>query len=166
VHWSVFKGWQLSRVIGFGKNLSGLLLAIFFVFVATDVFTRNVIKVPIIWLNEGSVFSFQWMTFFAGAICFYEGLHFKVSILTQHIEEEYKVALTIIEIVASSIFGVVLLVQGIQLTILNLKSFSPALGICMAWILIALPISAVGIILSVIGKTLSFIKDLKGGETR
>jgi TRAP-type C4-dicarboxylate transport system permease small subunit len=156
----------LSRIIDFGKNLSGLFLAIFFVFVATDVFARNILKVPIIWLNEGSVFAFQWMIFFAGALCFNEGLHFKVSILTQRIEEKYIVALTFIEIVASFIFGVVLLVQGIQLTILNLKSFSPALGICMAWILIALPVSAVAIILSAVGMVLSLIKDGKRRENR
>jgi TRAP-type C4-dicarboxylate transport system permease small subunit len=156
----------LGRIIDFGKNFSGFLLAIFFVFVATDVFARNILKVPIIWLNEGSVFAFQWMIFFAGALCFNERLHFKVSILPQRIEEKYKVAFTVIEIVASFIFGVVLLVQGIQLTILNLKSFSPALGICMAWILIALPVSAVAIILSAVGMVLSLIKARKRRENR
>jgi TRAP-type C4-dicarboxylate transport system permease small subunit len=156
----------VTKIIEFSKSLSGVLLAIFFVFVATDVFSRNVLKLPIIWLNEGSVFSFQWMAFFAGAICFYEGLHFRVSILSQHIEEEYKITLTIFDILASFVFGVVLLVQGIQLTILNLKSYSPALGLCMAWILIAMPISAMVIILSVIGKTRSLIIDLKRGKAR
>jgi TRAP-type C4-dicarboxylate transport system permease small subunit len=159
-------GLQLIKIIEFSKNLSGFLLAIFFVFVATDVFARNVLKLPIIWLNEGSVFSFQWMTFFAGAICFYEGLHFRVSILSQRIEEEYRATLTIIELVAGFVFGVILLVQGIELTILNLKSYSPALGICMAWILIAMPISAMVIILSLIGKTRSLIIDLKGRKSR
>lgn len=156
----------MIRIINFGKNFSGFLLAIFFVFVATDVFARNILKVPIIWLNEGSVFAFQWMIFFAGALCFYEGLHFKVSILSQRIEVKYKGAFTVIEIVASFIFGAVLLVQGIQLTILNLKSFSPALGICMAWILIALPVSAVAIILSAVGMVLSLIKEQKRWKDR
>ena len=153
----------MNRIFNFGKHLSGLLLAVFFFFVATDVFARNVLQVPIIWLNEGSVFAFQWMTFIAGAICFFENLHFRVSILPERLEERYRILLTIIELTANCAFGVILLVQGIQLTVVNLKSFSPAMGICTAWIVVVIPLAAVAILLSVWAKTASLIREMKGG---
>lgn len=154
----------MNKLFNMGKNLSGLLLAIFFFFVATDVFARNVLQVPIIWLNEGSVFAFQCMTFIAGAICFFENLHYRVSILSEHIEEKYRIPLTIIEVIANFAFGLILLVQGIQLTIVNLKSFSPAMGICTAWIVAVIPLAAVMILLSVWAKIVSLFREMKGGN--
>jgi len=156
----------VNKIFNFGKHLSGFLLAIFFVFVATDVFARNVLEIPIIWLNEGSVFAFQWMTFIAGAICFFENLHFRVTILPERLEIKYRIPLTIIELAANCAFGAILLVQGIQLTIVNLKSFSPAMGICTAWIVVVIPLAAVAIILSVLAKTASLIREMKGGNAR
>jgi len=135
----------MKKLAGFVNALAGIFLAVFLIFVALDVFMRNVLCIPISWLNEGSTFAFMWMTFISGAAAFYKDIHYKISLFPEKIEK----FLISFELLSVLTFGIVLFWQGIKFFKVNEMSFSSALGLKMSNIVVVLPLCSLGIIIFV-----------------
>ena len=139
----------MKKLAGFVNALAGIFLAVFLIFVALDVFMRNVLCIPISWLNEGSTFAFMWMTFISGAAAFYQDTHYKISLFPEKIEKKIEKFLISFELLSVLTFGIVLFWQGIKFFKVNEMSFSSALGLKMSNIVVVLPLCSLGIIIFV-----------------
>jgi TRAP-type C4-dicarboxylate transport system permease small subunit len=137
----------MKKLASLVKAFAGILLVLFLIFVAFDVFMRNVLRIPITWLNEGSTFAFMWMTFISGAVAFYEDIHYKISLFPEKIEKKVEKFLISFELLSVLTFGVVLFWQGIKYFKVNEMSFSPSLGLKMSNIVVVLPLCSLGIII-------------------
>ena len=78
----------MKKLMELINTLSGIMLAIFFVFVGLDVFSRSVLHNSITWLNEGSTLSFICMALLASAVGFIDDIHYKVSIFPEKWESK------------------------------------------------------------------------------
>lgn len=140
----------MRKLMEFINGLAGVMLAVFFVFVGLDVFTRSVLNSSVTWLNEGSTLSFICMALLASAVGFIDDIHYKVSIFPEKFEKHIEKLLLVVEMICVTAFGGLLVYEGVRYAKYCAKSFSPALGIRMSYLTAIIPICGTVIILAVI----------------
>lgn len=148
----------MRKLMEFINSLAGVMLAVFFVFVGLDVFTRSVLHSSITWLNEGSTLSFICMALLASAVGFIDDIHYKVSVFPKRFEERIEKLLFVVEMVCVLLFGALLIYEGLGYVEYCSKSFSPALGIRMSYLTAIIPVCGAVIILAVIYRIYLYIK--------
>jgi TRAP-type C4-dicarboxylate transport system permease small subunit len=140
----------MKKLMNLFSVLSGIMLAIFFVFVIFDVFFRSALHIPIVWLNEGSTYRCMWMAFISGGVAFFEDLHFKINLFSEKFEKRIDFFLLTCETIFSILFATVLMWQGIKFLRYCTMKYTPALGINMAAIVSVLPLCSFIIIVGII----------------
>ncbi len=153
----------MKKLMDIISGLSGILLCVFFVFVALDVFCRSVLHVPVVWFNEGSTFLFMWMAFISGSIAFFEDTHYKINLFPEKFEKKIDFFLSVCEAVFTVIFAGILLWQGIKFVQYGTMKFSPALGINMSYVILVLPLCAAIILIGILYRFLMMIKGRRKG---
>ena len=133
----------MKKLMGFFSGFAGILLFIFFIFVVFDVFFRSVLQIPIVWLNEGSVYLFMWMAFISGGLAFFYDTHYKLNLFSEKFEKKIDFLLTILEAISVMVFAGILIWQGIQFVLYSTMKYSPALGMNMGFITSVLPLCGI-----------------------
>jgi TRAP-type C4-dicarboxylate transport system permease small subunit len=118
------------------------LMAVLAAVVVVAVVTRYFLNLPLAWSEEVSRYSFIWATFLGAAICLREGTHLSVDLLVRRLSpDRRRHAATAARVLMALLLGIVLY-SGIEVTRVTHAQQSPALGIPMSWVYLAVPVGA------------------------
>ncbi len=140
---------KLIKVLDyFLSRISILLMSVLVFSVLLQIFMRYIIGSPVTFTEELSRFLLIWLGLLAASYAYRQRMHLALDLLVMKLQGRKK---AILNIVIHSLIGLfslaVLVFGGIQLAYLTyvLDQHSPALGISMSIIYLALPISGISI---------------------
>ena len=106
-----------------------------------QVIFRYVVSAPLPWSEELARYCFVWIVFLGGAIGFSRGIHLGVDLLVKSLPAKFKAGLETLTYALIACFAAAVVYASYPVLNLNLLQRSPALGVQMTWIYIAIPIS-------------------------
>ena len=125
-----------------------MILLVFMVVLATwQIITRYVLNNPSTISEDLLIYSFVWMALLGSAYVFGKKDHMTMVFLRQKLEgksDKLKLGLNVMtELVVMAFSALVLVLGGVQISMLAMGQVSPALGISMGYIYLALPLSGI-----------------------
>lgn len=134
----------LNKVI---ETVCMILLVLMVVLATWQIITRYILNNPSTITEDLLIYSFVWMSLLGSAYVFGKKDHMTMVFLRQKLEgksDSMKLALNIMtELVVMVFSALVLVFGGIQISMLAMGQVSPALGISMGYIYLALPLSGI-----------------------
>ncbi|MEO8752131.1 MAG: TRAP transporter small permease [Casimicrobiaceae bacterium] len=122
--------------------------------VLVQVVLRYVLKVPLVWVEEATVFLMIWMAFMGAAIGVRRGAHIAMTILVDRLPARVAGAFYHVGTVAVIAFAGVVVWEGVQLVLSVGGQRSAALGLPMTIPYLIVPLGALLIILQAIANTI------------
>ncbi|MFV0514679.1 MAG: TRAP transporter small permease [Jhaorihella sp.] len=129
---------DLSEILLMGLCVLGFIL-MFALGVAT-VFFRFVVEQSLTFPDELIRYIFIWMVLLGSAIAFRRGIHAAISMFTSMLPVMLERVVLVGATLASALFFLVLLRDGIALTRVVQPQISPALELSMSWVYAAMPV--------------------------
>ena len=147
-----------QSVVGRKSKIQSVLLSVaaFAVFVISvvmvlvtlaQVIFRYVIEAPLPWSEELARYCFVWIVFLGGAIGLSRGIHLGVDLFVNRLPDRLKPGLEALSNALIACFAGAVVYASYPVINMNMMQRSPALGVQMSWIYIAIPISMCLIIL-------------------
>ncbi|MEL7444931.1 MAG: TRAP transporter small permease [Pseudomonadota bacterium] len=145
-------------------KISVIAISILMVVVTlAQVIFRYVIAEPLPWSEELARYCFVWIVFLGGAIGLSRGIHLGVDIFVNLLPGRIKTGLEVLTNVLIAGFAATVAYNSQPVIAMNMFQRSPALGLQMSWIYIAIPISMCLIVL-ICGERISAILRTRGQE--
>jgi TRAP-type C4-dicarboxylate transport system permease small subunit len=119
----------------------------------------------LVWADEVARFSFVWMAFLGAALAVADGRHVAVTTLADKLEPTSVRWLHRILAVMSFAFFALLLAIGLHQSSVNLGNLSPAMQLPMAVVYASVPVGAICMTLSLVGRLWLHLVDDAGTET-
>jgi TRAP-type C4-dicarboxylate transport system permease small subunit len=131
------------------------VMAVLTVDVLWQVFTRFILKNPSTWTEELAIFLLIWVSLLGAAVALGRGAHLGIDYLVNKLSIKKKLCTEVFAFLCIALFSLcVMVIGGIDLVISTLKlgQVSPALGVEIGYVYLAIPISGFFLVLySVIG---------------
>jgi len=131
----------LDRVL---EGLVMIVVAVLVLDVLWQVFTRFVLKDPSTWTEELARFMLIWVSLLGSAVALGRGAHLGIDYFVGKLSEEVRLRTEIFVFLCIALFSLlVMFIGGIELVRSNLAlgQASPALGVKMGYVYLAIPIS-------------------------
>jgi TRAP-type C4-dicarboxylate transport system permease small subunit len=143
-----------------------VVVAVLVVDVLWQVFTRFVLKNPSTWSEELAVFMLIWVSLLGAAVALNRGAHLGIDYFVGKLSPRKRLCTEIFVFLCISIFSLTVMVLGgidLVTSTLKLEQLSPALGIKVGYVYLAVPTSGFFLVLySVIGLVERLAQLLKG----
>jgi TRAP-type C4-dicarboxylate transport system permease small subunit len=143
-----------------------VVVAVLVVDVLWQVFTRFVLKDPSTWSEELAVFMLIWVSLLGAAVALNRGAHLGIDYFVGKLSPGKRLCTEIFVFLCISIFSLTVMVLGgidLVFSTLKLEQLSPALGIKVGYVYLAVPTSGFFLVLySVIGMVERLAQLLKG----
>lgn len=126
------------------ENIIGASLITSVILVFYNVVMRYIFKESSVWIEEAVRFLMVWVTFIGAAVCFGRGTHMGIDLIFSFVKGGPKKVVEFIILLASLVFLIFMFKYGLELVLFTKKSgqISPAMGIKLYWIYIAMPFGA------------------------
>lgn len=145
-----------------GTKLSIILISVLMVAVTlTQVVFRYVLTAPLPWSEELARYCFVWIVFLGGAIGLSRGIHLGVDLVVNMLPEPLRRGLDVLTSALIAGFAVAVIYASLPVIDMNMLQRSPALGVQMSWVYIAIPIS-MGLIALIAAERIIF--DLRASD--
>lgn len=108
-----------------------------------QVLFRYVLATPLSWSEELARYCFVWIVFLGAAIGLQRGFHLGVDLLVNTFPKPIRNGLEIMCFVLIGGFAVTVAYASLSVLEMNTMQRSPAMGVQMSWIYVAIPISMV-----------------------
>ncbi len=102
---------------------------------------RYVIAAPLPWSEELARYCFVWIVFLGGAVGLSRGIHLGVDLLVNTLPPPLQRAVDALTTILIAAFAITVIYASLPVLNMNMFQRSPALGIQMSYIYIAIPIS-------------------------
>ncbi len=106
-----------------------------------QVIFRYVIAAPLPWSEELARYCFVWIVFLGGAVGLSRGIHLGVDLLVNRLPTPMRRSADVLTNLLIAAFAVVVIYASYPVINMNMLQRSPALGVQMSYIYIAIPIS-------------------------
>jgi len=116
-----------------------LLLLVMTMVVLAQVFCRYVISASLPWSEELARYLMVWLTFLGAGIALKKGSHMGLDILQPLLPARAQSLLRQTCLFPVAVFLIIFTVKGAQLALFNLGQHSPAMGVSMGLVYLALP---------------------------
>jgi TRAP-type C4-dicarboxylate transport system permease small subunit len=118
-----------------------LLFALMTVLTFAQVFTRFVLNFSLSWSDELARFTLVWLIFTASILTYGEKIHIGVDVLTSKLTGRINTAVQLVNRVCILLFCVIVILGAVEFLPVTHLQKSPACGILMSYIYVAIPIS-------------------------
>ncbi len=108
---------------------------------------RYVIAAPLPWSEELARYCFVWIVFLGGAIGLSRGIHLGVDLFVNLLPDRFRPGLEALSNALIACFAAAVVYASYPVINMNMLQRSPAMGVQMSWIYIAIPISMCLIVL-------------------
>lgn len=131
----------LNALLNFAKYAIIAISVVMVIVTLAQVVFRYVIAAPLPWSEELARYCFVWIVFLGGAIGLSRGIHLGVDLFVNTLPDRLRRGLD--ALINALIAGFAATVIYASYPVINMNMFqrSPALGVQMSWIYIAIPIS-------------------------
>ena len=123
---------------------------------------RYVIAAPLPWSEELARYCFVWIVFLGGAIGLSRGIHLGVDLFVNMLPEPVQRGLDALTSALIACFAATVIYASFPVINMNMLQRSPALGVQMSWIYIAIPISMALIFLICAERVLAYVVARRG----
>lgn len=106
-----------------------------------QVIFRYVIAAPLPWSEELARYCFVWIVFLGGAVGLSRGIHLGVDLLVNKLPTPMRRSADLLTNLLIAAFAATVIYASIPVISMNMLQRSPALGVQMSYIYIAIPIS-------------------------
>ena len=135
-------GSVVLRVLLAGAKLSIIVISVVMVLVTlAQVVFRYVIAAPLPWSEELARYCFVWIVFLGGAVGLARGIHLGVDLFVNLLPPRARGALNALTSALIAGFAATVIYASYPVINMNMFQRSPALGVQMTWIYIAIPIA-------------------------
>lgn len=145
------------------------VMAVLTVDVLWQVFTRFILKNPSTWTEELAIFLLIWVALLGAAVALGRGAHLGIDYLVNKLSVKKKLCTEVFVFLCIALFSLcVMIIGGIDIVTSTLKlgQVSPALGVEIGYVYLAIPISGFFLVLySVIGLVERMAELFKPGST-
>lgn len=148
----------LRLLLGAAKISVIAISVVMIVVTLAQVIFRYLIKSPLPWSEELARYCFVWIVFLGGAIGLSRGVHLGVDLLVSRLPERLRTSLDVLTNAMIATFAGAVTWASLPVISMNMLQRSPALGVPMAWIYLAIPVSMVLIILICAERILAVIR--------
>ncbi len=131
----------LDRATSFLLRFSSMLLAIMVMIMVAQVILRYGFSNSLLWAEEAVRFLMIWISLFAATVALWRRQHIAVDVVTARLPAPLQRALSVAVEVCTIVFTGTLCVCGWTYLEVVSVTRSPALGVTMNWIYLAVPIS-------------------------
>lgn len=125
---------------------------------------RYVLGAPLPWSEELARYCFVWIVFLGGAIGLERGIHLGVDLFVNLLPPRLRTSLDVLSNVLIGCFAAAVVYASFPVIGMNLMQHSPAMGVQMSWIYIAIPISMVLIIVITAERIANIVRSRAGQE--
>ncbi len=128
----------IDRVIGLvTEPVAAFLVLVEIVILASGVFTRYVLRQPLVWTDELATILLLWLAMLGSVVAYRRGEHIRLSVLARRASPRVRMILEAISSVVTAIFVLELLPPSIRFFNLEQIDVTPALGIPHSYIVLA-----------------------------
>jgi len=99
--------------------------------------------ISMVWSQEIILFSFIWMIFFGATLGTANHEHYNFNMFVMKLPEKIRKRFAVFAQICIMALAVILLIYGIEYSIISLRRFSPALRLKMFWFVIPIPLSGI-----------------------
>lgn len=147
----------LNAALSVAKALIVAISVVMVVVTLAQVVFRYVIAAPLPWSEELARYCFVWIVFLGGAVGLSRGIHLGVDLFVNALPAHLRRGLD--AVTSALIAGFAATVIYASLPVLNMNMFqrSPALGLQMSYIYVAIPISMTLIFLICVERVLNYL---------
>ncbi len=154
----------LRLLLGTTK-LSVIAISVLMIVVTlAQVIFRYVIESPLPWSEELARYCFVWIVFLGGAIGLSRGVHLGVDLFVNQLPNRLRTGLATLTNAMIACFAGAVIYASVPVISMNMFQRSPALGVQMSWIYIAIPISMALIVLICAERILKILLSPSGQE--
>lgn len=136
---------KIKKVLDFGlETLVAVVMGILVLDVTWQVFTRFVLKDPSSWTEELATFLLIWVGLLGASVALNRGAHLGIDYFVLKLSPKRRVYVELFVFLCIAVFSFSVLVVGGSVLVvrtLSLQQISPALGLEMGYVYLALPIS-------------------------
>jgi len=121
-----------------------VVMAVLVLDVSWQVFTRFILKDPSTWTDELATFLLIWVSLLGAAVALRRGAHLGMDYFVERLAPRYRWHAAVVAYFCTGAFSLlVMTVGGMVLVVrkLHLQEISPALGLNLGYVYLALPIS-------------------------
>ena len=152
----------LLMLLGVAKLSIVAISVLMIVVTLAQVVFRYVISAPLPWSEELARYCFVWIVFLGGAVGLSRGIHLGVDLFVNLLPERFQVGIEILSNVLIACFAASVVLASYPVINMNMLQRSPALGVQMSWIYIAIPISMGLIFLICLERTIAILRGRSG----
>ncbi len=131
----------LSLLLSAAKASVIAISVLMVVVTLAQVIFRYVFAAPLPWSEELARYCFVWIVFLGGAIGLERGVHLGVDLLVNALPKPVRHGLDILTSTLIAGFAATIIYASLPVINMNMLQRSPALGVQMSWIYVAIPIS-------------------------
>jgi len=132
----------IDKINSLVKYIVSILFIVMVILVALQVLTRFVIDYPISWSEEVGRYLMVYIVFLGSGLLVRKNGHIAIDFLLEIINPDNRKRLEFVNLAISTIFFLILIYSGIQLTMVVLGQATPTLQFSMAWAYAAMPIGS------------------------
>ncbi len=154
----------LLMLLGVAKLSIVAISIVMIVVTLAQVVFRYVIAAPLPWSEELARYCFVWIVFLGGAVGLSRGIHLGVDLFVNLLPERFRIGIEILSHVLIACFAAAVVLASYPVINMNMLQRSPALGVQMSWIYIAIPISMGLIFLICLERTIAILRGRGGQE--
>lgn len=155
------------RLLLSAAKISIIAISIVMIFVTlAQVIFRYVIAAPLPWSEELARYCFVWIVFLGGAVGLSRGIHLGVDLLVNAMPAPARRAMDALTNTLIAIFAATVIYASLPVLSMNMFQRSPAIGVQMTYIYIAIPIS-MGLIFLICSERVFrhlFLRRMSGGD--
>ena len=148
----------LSLLLAVARHSIIVISVVMVLVTLAQVVFRYVLSAPLPWSEELARYCFVWIVFLGAAIGLERGFHLGVDLFVNLLPPRFQIGLDVLTSVLIAIFAAAVIYASFPVISMNLLQRSPALGVQMAWIYLAIPISMVLIGLISISRVLETLR--------
>lgn len=153
----------LRMLLGVAKASIIVISVVMICVTLAQVVFRYVIAAPLPWSEELARYCFVWIVFLGGAVGLSRGIHLGVDLIVNMMPERARRGLDALTSALIAAFAATVIYASWPVLNMNMLQRSPALGVQMSWIYIAIPI-AMALIFLICVERIS--RDLGLGKSR
>ena len=154
----------LTALLGLTKASIIVISVVMICVTLAQVIFRYVIAAPLPWSEEMARYCFVWIVFLGGALGLARGIHLGVDLFVNMLPRGAQRWLDILTSLLIGAFAAIVINASFPVLNMNMFQRSPALGVQMSWIYIAIPISMGLIVFICAERILSQLLSKRGQE--
>ena len=131
----------LSLLMAAAKASVIAISVVMVVVTLAQVVFRYVLSAPLPWSEELARYCFVWIVFLGGAIGLERGIHLGVDLFVNLLPPKLRIGLDVLSSAMIGCFAAAVIYASFPVIEMNMLQRSPAMGVQMSWIYIAIPTS-------------------------